>query len=69
MLGPVFGLGREMASSLTTSLGADVGAPLFDEPLYAITELSSETFNGDDFEKLLVRTATPMMLLDFERLS
>jgi hypothetical protein len=60
VLGPVFGLGREVASSLTTSLGADVSAPLFDEPLYAISELQSEMFNSDYFEKLLVRTAAPM---------
>ena len=69
MLGPVFWLGREVASSLTTSLGAGVSAPLFHEPLYAITELSSETFNRDDFQKLLVGATAPMMLLDFERLS
>ena len=55
MLGPVFWSGREVASSLTTSPGAGVSAPLFHEPLYAITELSSETFNRDDFQKLLVR--------------
>jgi hypothetical protein len=69
VLGPVFRLGREVASILTTSRGADVSAPLFDEPLYAVTELRSEMFDGDDFEKLLVRTAAPMMLLDLERVS